>query len=236
MDHLLSGGIFSLRLIYYNFKKVQKDEKISVLHYNGYNLVFGGERISVKVIIDAYNVLHQMHAKRVADAERKQFINLLGAYAKRKHLEVIVVFDAGPFLFPSTEVQKGITIKYSGPKDSADDIIVRIMQQCHGQGMILVSSDRELRNAAKKYNAESIPSPEFIERLLEREPEKKRIGLHQAVKVNVESDPLVDVLMQQVRVSAKADDVSPHELPDRRAAGHKESKKERLRSQKIKKL
>lgn len=190
----------------------------------------------MKVIVDAYNVLHQMNKAQISESERKHFINLLSAYAKRKRLEVIAVFDAGPFLFPSTEEQKGITIKYSGPRASADDIIVRIMQQCQGQGMVLASSDRELRDAAKKYGAESIPAPEFIVRLLEREPEAKGVGSHQAVKITPDADGLVDRLMQQTKVPAKTADALPEESEARRAPAHKESKKERLRSQKIKKL
>lgn len=191
----------------------------------------------MKVIVDAYNVLHQMNKKQISDAERRHFINLLSAYAKRKRLEVIAVFDAGPFLFPSSEEQKGITIKYSGPNSSADDIIVRIMQQCQGQGMVLVSSDRELRDAAKKYHAESIPSPEFIVRLLEREPENKAVAeSQQAVKIHANSDAFVDLLMQQTRVPVKTADAVPEESKERRAPAHKESKKERLRSHKIKKL
>ena len=190
----------------------------------------------MKVIVDAYNVLHQMNKKNLSDAERKHFINLLSSYAKRKRLQVIAVFDGGPFLFPSSEEQKGITLKYSGPNASADDLIVRIMQQCQGQGMILVSSDRELRDAAKKYHAESIPSPEFIIRLQEREPEKKVVTSQQAVKINPSSDELIDLLMQQTRVPTKVADAEPGELKERRAPAHKESKKERLRSHKIKKL
>ena len=190
----------------------------------------------MKVIVDAYNVLHQMNKKQISDAERKHFINLLSAYAKRKRLALVAVFDSGPFLFPSSEEQKGITIKYSGPNASADDIIVRIMQQCQGQGMVLVSSDRELRDAAKKYGAESIPSQEFIVLLSEREPEAKRISSHEAVKLAPSVDELVDLLMYQTKVPIKSADIAPDESKERRAPAHKESKKERLRSQKIKKL
>lgn len=191
----------------------------------------------MKVIVDAYNVLHQMNKKQINDAERRHFINLLSSYAKRKRLEVIAVFDAGPFLFPSSEEQKGITVKYSGPHSSADDVIVRIMQECRGQGMVLVSSDRELRDAAKKYSAESIPSPEFIVRLLAHEPEKKaHVGSAQAVKMHASDDAQVDLLMQQTRVALKSADALPEGSKERRAPAHKESKKERLRSHKIKKL
>jgi predicted RNA-binding protein with PIN domain len=191
----------------------------------------------VKVIVDAYNVLHAMvKTDRVNENERKHFIRLLAAYAKRKKNKVIVVFDAGPFLFPSTEQQKGITIKYSGPNDSADDIILRYIKNHQGQSMMLASSDRELCAAAQYYAVESVTAQDFHALLVEHQMDKmspKKTG--QAIKISSDSDEMVDALMHQTRVPIKNDDMqSP--VDQRKPASQKASKKERKRMQKLKKL
>ena len=191
----------------------------------------------MKVIVDAYNILHQMSSKKQpGESERKQFINLLSTYAKRKHLQVIAVFDAGPFLFPSTEEQKGIVIKYSGPHSSADDIIIRLLKQYSGQEIILASSDRELRDYARACGIESLSAAEFIPLLREQKPEKKEVGSHVAVKLSADVNELVDTWLGQAKVGVKYEDAAFEQSPNRQAPAHKESKKERSRSKKIKKL
>ncbi len=190
---------------------------------------------AVKVIVDAYNVLHTMvRTDRINENERKHFINLLSAYAKRKKNEIIVVFDAGPFLFPTTEQQKGIVVKYSGPNDTADDIIMRYIKNHQGQSMVLISSDRELTSAAQYYDVEAIKARDFHALLVEHKVEKAK-DRGQAIKMAEGSHEKVDALMRQTKVPTKVDDMeSP--IEDRRSSAEKLSKKERKRMQKIKKL
>lgn len=190
----------------------------------------------MKVIVDAYNVLHQMRSGDIREADRKAFINKLAAYGRRKRLEMVVVFDAGPFLFPSCDTQKGIVVRYSGSRMSADDLIIKMLRELKGQEIVLVSSDRELRDAAKSVGLESLGSVEFIERLhAEDEPEIQRGFPQQAVKMHGTINEEVDRLMEQVRVAnGKHEDalLSHERKPDARRA----SKQERKRWQKIKKL
>lgn len=190
----------------------------------------------MKVIVDAYNVLHTMvRTDRINENERKHFINLLSAYAKRKKNEVVVVFDAGPFLFPATEQQKGITVKYSGPNDSADDIIMRYIKDHHGQNMVLVSSDRELTAAAQYYEVESVKSQVFYTLLVEDKNKKETDSSGHVVKLTQDTDQMVDLLMHQTKVSTKHDDMK-NPIQERASTSQKASKKERKRMQKIKKL
>jgi predicted RNA-binding protein with PIN domain len=189
----------------------------------------------VKVIVDAYNILHQM-SKAPGDADRKHFINLLSAYAKRKRLDIIAVFDAGPYMFPATEEVKGIIVKYSGPHATADDVIVRLLEQHSDRGSILASSDRELRDAAKRQGVESVTAQEFIEKLIDKPLKKQSESHSRAVKTTDETHSEVDALFNQAKVTSKAEDIAPGEMYERRAPAHKESKKERMRAQKLKKL
>ncbi len=189
----------------------------------------------MKILIDAYNVLH--HASKddyIHEHERKHFINQLSAYAKKKGHQVIVVFDGGPFLFPTSEQQKGITVKYSGPKDTADDIILRYIKEHEGQSMLLVSSDRELCDAAYYYQVEAIDAQDFYDLLTEQSDYTPKKRQAQAIKMG-DANELVDSLMQQAQVHKKIDDMQDPS-DDRKSSSRKPSKKERKRMHKIKKL
>lgn len=189
----------------------------------------------MKIIVDAYNVLHQTTKDDyIHEHERKHFINQLSAYAKKKGHQLIAVFDGGPFLFPTSEQQKGITIKYSGPKDTADDIILRYIKEHEGHSMLLVSSDRELCDAAHYYDVEAVDAKDFYELLTEQGGSAPKKKTAQAIKMG-DADELVDSLMQQVRVHKKVDDMQDP-TDDRQSPAYKPSKKERKRMHKIKKL
>lgn len=189
----------------------------------------------MKVIIDAYNVLHQVvKHDHIGQQERKHFINQLNAYAKKKGNVVVVVFDGGPFLFPSTSHYKGMTIIYSGPKDSADAMILRYIKEHVEHAMVLVSSDRELCRAAQYYHVESIDAKDFYYNIME--PDQKSLSKvkEQAIKTG-KAESVVDILMMQVSVKKKLEDIEDPAL-DRRSPANKLSKKERKRMHKIKKL
>ncbi len=189
----------------------------------------------MKIIVDAYNVLH--HTTKddyIHEHERKHFINQLSAYAKKKGHQLIAVFDGGPFLFPTSEQQKGITIKYSGPNDTADDIILRYIKEHEGHSMLLVSSDRDLCDAAHYYDVEAVNAQDFYDLLTEQRSSAPEKQTAQAIKMG-DADEVVDSLMQQVRVHKKVDDMQDP-TDDRQSPARKSSKKERKRMHKIKKL
>jgi len=190
----------------------------------------------MNIIIDAYNVLHSVYdAREIGAAQRKQFINQLNAYAKRKGHTVVVVFDAGPCTWPMKETDRHITIIYSGSERTADEAIMRYIQEHKGRAMLLVSSDRELCQMAAAYEVESVKADEFYALLTQRQaPEKKRVA-QEAVKLSATANEEVDQLMQQaMRMPIKPDDMQDtlHRTP----SAKKETKKERRRKQKINKL
>jgi predicted RNA-binding protein with PIN domain len=189
----------------------------------------------MKVIIDAYNVLHQvMKHDHIKEQERKHFINQLTAYAKKRGNAVVVVFDGGPFLFPSTSHHKGMTIIYSGPKDSADMMILRYIKEHAGHAMVLVSSDRELCKAAQYYQVESVDAKDFYYTIMEPEQKNAPRVKEQAIKTG-DADSIVDIFMMQTGVKKKLEDIEDPVL-DRQSPANKLSKKERKRMHKIKKL
>jgi len=118
------------------------------------------------VLIDGYNLLRQVFAgvKGTLDAQRSQFISELGYYFAQKHedlQEVILVFDAGPFLHASREVKNGISVIFSGQKSSADDWIINYARKHREHKIVVVSRDRKMLDECIKFGAQQVDSLEF---------------------------------------------------------------------------
>lgn len=143
------------------------------------------------VLIDGNNLLFA--AQDTGDPDhvigRSGLCNALGAWARRKNERVHVVFD-GPAPSAGLAEQIGhaaIRVSYSGAGVSADDVIVGILDSdSAARRLLVVSSDREIRAAARRRRARDIRSDEFwvrVRRDLARkpresvEPREKRDGL-----------------------------------------------------------
>ena len=114
------------------------------------------------LLIDAYNVLKQVFsAEFIDDRKRKNFIGQLGRYAKKRQHKIVLVFDGGPYDRATKERISGVYVVYSGSLESADDYIKRYLKENKELDLLLISSDRDLRNTAKRFNIESMQAPDF---------------------------------------------------------------------------
>lgn len=191
----------------------------------------------MKIIIDAYNVLHCINASdRVTDNQRKAFIKQLGVYARQKGHVVIAVFDGGPVLFASSARINGITVVYSGPHMSADEFILNYSKEHVGHHMLLVSSDNELCQAAMLYNVESIRSDDFYSIFKQHVQQGilTKVG-GQVVKMSKHSSAMDHLMSEQVEVPLKVEDVQ-NQVELRNKKSTTLSKKERNRMHILKKL
>ena len=144
------------------------------------------------VLIDGNNLLY---AARDAEAlgpevSRSMLCDRLGAWAQRRREAVHVVFD-GPKPTPELAAQIGhpdIQVSYSGGGVTADAVLKELIaNDSAARRLIVVSTDREIRRAAKSRRARSIRSDEFwvwVRRDLATpepeppaEPEEKEAGL-----------------------------------------------------------
>ena len=104
------------------------------------------------LIIDGYNYIMRT-ALAGADVEtaRDLLLEQLVEYRKQKASRITVVFDAtgGVHLARSRTNYRGIEIIYSGRNETADDVIKEIIR-ARMSGTVVVSSDRELIDEAKK--------------------------------------------------------------------------------------
>jgi predicted RNA-binding protein with PIN domain len=193
------------------------------------------------VLIDGYNVIKQvLGVKRLSHTQRDAFVGELVRYFQQRHIDGKVIFDGGDTSYPF-RVQKGsIEIVFSGYKESADDVILRYLDELKGHQVVLVSSDRALRDYAHMLGKESIKADEFYRRYVKSSSAQchaQHANDHEAHKLSREIFPELDALMQEHSSQMRSKDGDAvHTEKSARIAHQKISKKERRRQRVIKKL
>jgi predicted RNA-binding protein with PIN domain len=121
------------------------------------------------LIIDGYNLLAlDRRLDRGLEQSRNSLINHLVRYRQVKALNLTVVFD-GWRSGSATETrlaQDGISIVYSRLGEKADAVVIRLARE-KSSGAVVVSSDREIRNAVERFGAVAIHAQEFNDILQE---------------------------------------------------------------------
>jgi len=192
------------------------------------------------LLIDAYNVLKQiLPAEKIGQRERKEFIDSLGRYAKIRQHKVILVFDGGPYDRPTKERVSGIYVVYAGWSESADDYIKRYLKEHKSLDILLISSDRDLRNTARRCKIESVRSRDFYKtmQVALKEGASKKTKETEVIKTIAGYDEELDKIMREGSkvVHKKVEDFIAHKK-SRKSKAQKPSKKERKKIKKIKKL
>lgn len=148
--------------------------------------------MAIHIVVDGYNLIRQspsLSAEERLDVERgRRALNRrLARYQKLKGHSITVIFDGARGSNPSrvTLREEGVRTIYSGPRESADEIIMRMAAQNPG-GMVVVTSDRAVADYAIKHGATAVSSPEFEARMglselttpsvIEEEPDENRHG------------------------------------------------------------
>ena len=128
--------------------------------------------MAIHIIIDGYNLIRQ--SPGLSDLERidiqngrEALIDWLAIYKRIRPHKITVVFDGSnaPALSVRRDYIKGIAIKFSRGGETADAVIKRMARQ-EKEHALVVSSDREIVEAAASHGAATISSPEFEEKLV----------------------------------------------------------------------
>jgi predicted RNA-binding protein with PIN domain len=121
----------------------------------------------VHIIIDGYNLIRQSSRWSVLDIKdmqlgRETLLTALAEYKKKKAHRITVVFDAAdaPGVMDRNEKVRGISVIYSRPGESADEVIKRMATQ-FGEKALVVSSDRDITGYAATRGAAVIDAPDF---------------------------------------------------------------------------
>lgn len=191
--------------------------------------------MAMHIIIDGYNVLKQMLTdEQIGLPQRRAFINMLGKYAAKKNHNVTVIFDGGPDTWPTQEKDHGVTVIYSGTKQTADDIIKKLLST-KKYGILLVSSDNELKAAAARAEGASINADDFYALVKDELTQKSdQSSTDILIKTTTDSVSWLDELMRtDTGKMYKYDEPGEDQ---RKSPSQRLSKKERAYVQKIKKL
>ncbi|MEN8153107.1 MAG: NYN domain-containing protein [Acidobacteriota bacterium] len=115
-------------------------------------------------IIDGNNLIGSSPDISLDDAEsRKKIVGLVKKFQLKKNNKVVVVFDGEPDEFTGgNDSSDKLVIIYPKFGSSADDEIKKILNSYnYFRDVVLVTSDRELKDIARKKGARIVNSIEF---------------------------------------------------------------------------
>ncbi|MBN1887070.1 MAG: NYN domain-containing protein [Thermoflexales bacterium] len=121
------------------------------------------------ILIDGHNLIAHMPGISLQDPDDESRLVLrLRAYNARTRKKITVVFDHGIPGGWSRELSTGpVEVVFAGSHTNADRIIIeRIRAAKTPPGLLVVSSDREVRQAAEGRGARVTSATEFAARLL----------------------------------------------------------------------
>jgi predicted RNA-binding protein with PIN domain len=127
--------------------------------------------MAVHIIIDGYNLIRQSAElsrldRRDLQAGREALLDMLAAYKKIKRYHITVVFDGTDDYSPyrQRDQSKGIRVLFSRQGETADAVIKRMAAK-EREGVLVVSSDRDVAGFAASRRAATISSPDFLDKL-----------------------------------------------------------------------
>ena len=125
------------------------------------------EQKQQKLLIDGYNLTGLQHPD--LGEEREALLERLRIYRQRTGHDITVVFDGwgGMSHLESRSVLGGLSVIYSRIGEKADVVIKRMLEK--ESGLILVSSDRELQNAAWTHGSTAVSSGLFTRKLFQQD-------------------------------------------------------------------
>jgi predicted RNA-binding protein with PIN domain len=130
------------------------------------------------VLIDGYNLLRAVqnfldHPDTITDV---QLCLVLGEYLPRVKKKGKIIFDGtGPRDKTAFKNIKNLEVLFSGSNYEADDIIEKlVLENTAPKRLVVVSSDRRIKAAAKKRKATAISSIDFWEGVIKQLEKKRR--------------------------------------------------------------
>jgi predicted RNA-binding protein with PIN domain len=115
------------------------------------------------LIVDGYNVIGADQGLRgVLEPKRNWLTQKLVAYQRRKAFNIVLVFDGwrSGQVQETKEKRDGVNLIYSRIGEKADAVVIRLARE-KGSGCVVVTSDREIRQAVERFGAVAISSSEF---------------------------------------------------------------------------
>lgn len=193
------------------------------------------------IIIDAYNFIKHISGKTfISDKEICDWIQKFKEYVRMKNNRIVLVFDAGPDMYGSDDVFGNVTVIYSGQKKSADDVIKSWLLKWRGVEVLVVTSDREIRDFASTLDVVSVGSDDFykiFDRVMQQEMRYEQKIMHTLHKVSDVQSLELDELMEKSSRFLGQDFVIREDVgPIRIRNGKKVSKQDKRMLKKLEKI
>ena len=121
-------------------------------------------------LIDGYNVIRRdpelagLDRLSLEDG-RRGLLRLVARVARGGPDDFVVVFDGARISAPPSGDGR-VRVVFSRPPDRADDVLIRLARQ-RGAGATVVTSDREIQNAARRARVAVVAADVFLERAVQ---------------------------------------------------------------------
>ncbi|KAB2370715.1 RNA-binding protein [Actinomadura montaniterrae] len=121
----------------------------------------------VHLVVDGYNVTKTGYGELPLSDQRTRLLSGLGGLAAQTRAEVTCVFDGAELDAPvAISAPRGVRVLFSRPGQTADELIGELVRaEPDGRAVVVVSSDREVADAARRANARPCPSTLLLRRL-----------------------------------------------------------------------
>jgi predicted RNA-binding protein with PIN domain len=151
-------------------------------------------------LIDAYNLMHAVGylskstpANRM-ESSRRRLLDWLGDHARTRPGDRFqVVFDAKAMQLPLADrVHRGIHVHHSF-QESADDVLIRLLNESKPGTATLVSNDNEIQAAARQNRCAVMTCLEFVDWLIAPNVEAKAVHIESEKPVEaIDNDELLN--------------------------------------------
>jgi hypothetical protein len=121
----------------------------------------------VHMIVDGYNVTKTGYGELPLADQRTRLLSGLGGLSAQTRAEVTCVFDGAELDAPvAIAAPRGVRVLFSHPGQTADELIGELVRaEPEGRAVVVVSSDREVADAARRAYARPAPSALLLRRL-----------------------------------------------------------------------
>ncbi len=137
-------------------------------------------------LIDGHNLIGAMPDLRLEDPDDEaRLVERLQRLAMRTGRRITVIFDRGaPGNISSWPSRGGVTVRFAPSGTTADELLIRqIQEERNPRGLIVVSSDRRVQEAARRRGAAVWSAPEFLDYM------QRRLGAQPSARLIKEEKP-----------------------------------------------
>ena len=121
---------------------------------------------STHLLVDGYNVTKAGYGDQPLEVQRGRLLAGAGALVARTGVELTVVFDGAGLetaRAPAGPVPRGVRLLFSGPGESADDVLRELVRaEPPGRPLVVVSSDRQVADDVRRDGARPVPSTALL--------------------------------------------------------------------------